>query len=166
MDTPQHAVSAEQPAALPTRPVMAPHLAVRFDSAQRALVHALERSGWSLLSCELDMHRQTARVELKRVDGRLVTLDARNGKATLTREQLGTRRVLVGAGGLESRRGGLPSDRIHVTFLGRDACLGARHGLKKLCQYLCDNAAAPHALPASQWRALMAPMMSATEVAS
>lgn len=136
---------------------------LRHESAQRALVHALEANGWSLLTCELDMHHQTARVELKRVDGRRVTLDARNGKATIIREQDRTRRVLVGAGGCESGRGGLPCDRTAPEFLGRTRHEGARSALRSLCAYLADNAAGERTVPAVRLRGLLGPMMSATE---
>lgn len=136
------------------------------SASQRALVHALERAGWALLTCELDMHAQTARVELRRFDGRRVTLDARNGKATITREQDRTRQVLVGAGGCESRRGGLPCERTAPELIGRTRYEGARSALRSLCTYLADNAVSEHRLTAPGMRALFGPVMSETEVAS
>lgn len=125
-------------------------------AAHAALIHAMERIGWSFLACEINMHEETARIEMKRADGRLITLDARNGKATITREQ--QRWTTAKAG----RRGDVyRSERLGAEFLGRDHFIGARHALKKLCGYLADNPVdGARALPAQHVRALVAPLMN------
>jgi len=132
--------------------------ALALRPSEVALVAALEGMGWELLTCEIDMHSETARVEIKRFDGRLVTLDARNGKATVTREQQRWTTAKIGRRGDECR-----VDRLGTEFLGREHCLGPRHALKKMCTYLADNPAPGRpALPAQDVRRLVAPLMGAS----
>lgn len=47
---------------------------------------ALERLGFQLLAVDLDLDAGTVRVEAKRFDGYLLTLDWRNGAGSITRE--------------------------------------------------------------------------------
>lgn len=122
--------------------------------AQRGLVMGLERLGWSISSVEIDLMKVTARVELRRGD-LLVTLDARNGKATTTRERIRTETVLVG------RRGDrCPVERLRTEFLGRAHHEGLRSGLRWLSSYVADNSTVQ--IPASGVRALFAPLMCAS----
>ena len=121
-------------------------------SAMRELPARLERIGWVLSSVEIDLANSTARVEVRRGE-LLVTFDARNGKATTTREQIVTERVVIG------RRGDrCPVDRLRTVFLGRAHHEGIRSGLRWLCSYLADNA--PVQIPAREVRALFAPLMA------
>ena len=69
---------------------MKPSTAGAVGAVARLTV-GLERAGWSLVACELDLDRQTARIELKRTDGLLVTLDAQEGRCLLLRHPRDTR---------------------------------------------------------------------------
>ena len=123
------------------------------ENAQRALAVGLERSGWTLRACEIDLVRGHARVEVERFDGLLVTLDAEAHRASITRERIGYETVLVG------RRGDrMPSQRIRMEFIGRQRYEGPRAALRGLCNYLEDNAPIA-ALPRYSVRALIAPLM-------
>jgi hypothetical protein len=117
-----------------------------------ALSAGLESAGWRILALELDLASGTARVEVRRADGLNVTFDARNGRASLTREMIETDTVKVG------RRGDVARvERVRPRFVGRASGMGARQGLRALCDYLADNAV--HALPAGDVRNLFRPLM-------
>lgn len=119
--------------------------------AHTALVRTLERAGWQLLAVDIDMTRETARIELRRGE-RFVTFDARNGKATTTRERQEIRQERFG------RKGDICMvDRVHMHFIGRAHHEGARSGLRWLTNYIADNSSTP--LPASEIRLMLAPMM-------
>lgn len=107
-------------------------------SAVHALQIGLERVGWTIIAAEIDLSRGTARIEVKRSDGRYITFDARNGRSTITREHMGRHNVLI-----RQVRGGHISERIEMTFLGRSSHEGARSGLRALCSYIADNAISP-----------------------
>lgn len=93
---------------------------------------ALERLGWEVLSCELDLTRETFRLELAR--GELhVLLDARNGRVVLERELV----VLRAPDNVRHTHGQL-WDR---QFLGRSRPEGVRHGLRMVANYIRDNGA-------------------------
>lgn len=103
--------------------------------SQRVLVVALERLGWSLLSAELSLVADTARIELRRNDGLTVTLDVRNGRGSLTREMVERETVCVGRRGDRCR-----VERIKTRFLGRSHCgAGPRSALRMLADYVGDN---------------------------
>lgn len=124
-----------------------------MDVRQKSLVLLLHRAGWQVNGVEVDLVRATARVELQSYDGRLVTLDARNGRATLTREQVERSNVTVGRRGDRCR-----VERLQTRFLGRDLVgLGMRSGLRALCRYLADNS--PRSLPATAFRAGFASLL-------
>jgi hypothetical protein len=127
---------------------------VRADAAQRVLVHALERAGWTLLSAEIDTHNATARIEIKGANGRLVTLDARNGRATITRETLAVETVRTGRRGDSYR-----AERLRTEFIGRTRCEGLRTAMRSLAYYLADNAPAA-ALPRTESKRLLAPLLT------
>lgn len=107
-------------------------------SAQHLLIHTLERLGWSLSSAEVNLVANTARVELRRTDGLLVTLDARNGRASITRERV---RVETELRGRKSDR--YRAEFIRVEFIGRTRYDGIRSAMRSLCNYVEDNAVAP-----------------------
>lgn len=105
--------------------------------ATRRLEIGLQRLGWRIVSAELDLARETARIELRR-DDLVVTFDARNGRASVTRERLRVVTVAVG------RRGDrFLAEQIRMEFVGRTKLLGARSGLRWLAHYIADNAAVP-----------------------
>lgn len=106
----------------------------RLD-AQRAIACALERMGWQMLAVDVDMVAETARIEVKRRDGLLVTLDARIGSASITREMMRTETTIVG------RRGDrFLAERLRYEFLGRQRYTGVRSATRGLCYYLAENA--------------------------
>ncbi len=120
-----------------------PALPAKLPAAIAALQRTLERGGWTVETIDLDLHRDTARAEFRRGDGRRITFDARNGSACIVREH-------------------------GSQFLGRTRVpFGARPALKLLCNYLADNGTAP--MLASEVRNAMRIAMSAPrllEVAS
>ena len=101
----------------------------------RALQHTLARGGWAIMAVEIDLTASTARVEIKRDDGLYVTLDARNGHASITRERVSLRRVDSPVGSGRWR-----PERLHTEFIGRQRFEGPRAALRGLCNYLADNA--------------------------
>lgn len=113
-------------------------LAPSLDIQERANA-TLQSMGWTIMSVEVDLTAETARIEVKGHDGRLLTLDARNGKATLIREQTEIATVVFG------RRGDrCPVERLRVRFLGRHIVgAGVRSGLRGLAVYLDDNSTGP-----------------------
>ena len=117
------------------------------------LVHGLESAGWSILALEMDLTRETARIEVRRADGLNVTFDARNGRASLAREVIERGTVRVG------RRGDVARvERLHPVFVGRASGMGVRQGLRVFCEYLADNAA--KALHPGEVRNLFRPLMN------
>ena len=122
-------------------------------TAQRTLVHTLERLGWSLTSAEVDLVTNAARIELRRVDGLLVTLDARYGTVSITRERVRVEVKRMGRIGDRYRAGALRTD-----FLGRTRHEGIRSGLRALANYVEDNAttAAPRFTARPAFAALLA----------
>ena len=101
------------------------------------LERVLDRAGWRLLNVEIDLSSETARVEVRKGDLH-VTFDARNGRATLTREIVTLCRVdqLVGSGRWRP-------ERLHTRFIGRQSYEGVRSGLRAMSNYLADNAKVP-----------------------
>lgn len=108
------------------------------DPAIRALQLGLERAGWTIIAAEIDLSRETARIEVKRADGRHITFDARNGRATITREHMERRPVFI-----KQVVKGYIAERIEMRFLGRTSHEGARSGLRAMCSYIADNAIVP-----------------------
>ena len=94
---------------------------------------ALERLGWTVLSCEVDLMRETLRLELARETLRVV-LDARNGRVVLEREIVRQRP----AGNVRHTHGQI-WDR---ELLGRNRPEGVRRGLRMVANYIRDNGAA------------------------
>jgi hypothetical protein len=104
-------------------------------AALESLEKMLERGGWRINAIDLDLHHSTARVEVARIDGLQVTLDARNGRASITREMLKPEAP-------KTQRNRYSSG-LTTQFLGRTCAEGPRHGLKILCDYIADNATTP-----------------------
>jgi hypothetical protein len=118
-----------------------------------ALERTLERAGWQILAVDIDMSSETARIELRR--GELfVTFDARNGKASTTRERQEIRTYKAGRKGDIYR-----AERVHMHFIGRARHDNARDGLSWLAGYLADNSAG--ALTVGEAQAMLAPMVAA-----
>lgn len=122
----------------------------------RRLQRGLERIGWQVVSAELDLVRETARIELRHGD-LLVTFDARNGRASTTRERVYVETELVGRRGDRFR-----AEVLRTRFLGRTRHLGARSGLRWLAQYVADNN--EHQLCAPAVRALLGGVMDGRHV--
>lgn len=117
-----------------------------------ALALGLEAAGWRVLALELDLSRETVRIEVRRADGLNVVFDARNGRASLTREVIETEAVRVG------RRGDVARvERLRPRFVGRVSRLGVRQGLRVFCDYLADNTSV--ALPSGAVRNMLRPLM-------
>lgn len=107
-------------------------------SAQTRLVATLERLGWRLAAAEVNLVANTARVELQRADGLVVTLDARNGRASITRERVRTVTEHCGRRGDRYR-----AETLHTEFIGRTRHPdGIRSAMRSLCNYVEDNALA------------------------
>lgn len=127
-------------------------LAKRATLPAAALAASLEAAGWRILSLEVDMSRETARIEVRRTDGLHVTFDARDGRASFTREIMDVETVRVG------RRGDVARvERVRPRFVGRSSGMTARQGLRVFCAYLADNARM--SLSAGDVRNLLRPLM-------
>lgn len=130
---------------------------VRGNRSAPAVVRDLELVGWRLAAVEIDTVANTARVELVSSAGRVVTLDVRNGKGTVTREQREVRTTTVG------RRGDRTVvERVGHTFLGRSPVEGVRSGLRTVARYIADNAPGGR-LNRETARALLAPLLGGRE---
>lgn len=121
--------------------------AAGVTARMRLLQIGLERAGWQVLAVEIDISRETARIELRRGDLQ-VTFDARNGRASTTRERVRRETVLVGRRGDRFR-----AERIAMEFVGRTRHEDARSGLHWLAQYVADNG--DHRLGAADVLALL-----------
>lgn len=99
---------------------------------------ALERLGWELCFVDLDLVAERGRVQVKRFDGVLVTLDAdkRLGRASLTRERVVTRRDTFRP---DARGPSVPVDRCTTEFIGRTKYDGVRSAARALADYIGDN---------------------------
>lgn len=118
--------------------------------------YALESMGWELLTCEIDLACAAARIELRCGD-RHVTLDAREGRASITRERRVAKSVAVG------RRGDrFLAERVGYELIGRTRHEGVRSALRHLCSYVASNGT--RALPPGAVRGLLAPVMALSEV--
>lgn len=98
-----------------------------------SLAKSLAFLGWELRAVDVDLDAESCRIEIVSGD-RLVTFDARNGSASITREIVDHEQVFVG------RRGDrMPVNRIRMRLLGRTRCQGLRSGLRALSDYVSDN---------------------------
>jgi hypothetical protein len=106
----------------------------------RAVAHQLERCGWTPTDFDVDLGRGTLRLQLKRFDGRLVTLWAdRHGRAYVERE------------GVDVSR-----------FLGRQRFDDPHQALESLAGYVADNPAEGRAaLTSAEARQLLFPLLGA-----
>jgi len=123
-----------------------------ITTSGKALELALESIGWQLLSVEIDVAAQTARIELVQGDLR-VTFDARNGRTSIARELMERTRRRVG------RKGDfIVAEEIETRFSGRQSCGGFRSGLRTLAHYVADNS--PRALTHSEARDIFRPLLA------
>lgn len=121
------------------------------------MVRSLDSAGWQLLSVDIDLCSETARIELRQED-LYVTFDARGGKASITREVMEKERIRVG------RKGDISvTTRIAPRFIGRHSGLGLRSGLRFLSHYVADNAAI--ALSHKEARDIFRPLLSGAALA-
>jgi len=106
-----------------------------IDAAQRVAQHSLARLGWEIRVADVNLAAETVRLTLASTCGRLVTLDARGGKASVTREQ--TERYTASTG----RRGDKAIvERVRTRLLGRTKFdCGARTAMRMFANYLADN---------------------------
>lgn len=124
------------------------------SSATKSLQIGLQNLGWQLTSVEIDLDTETCRVEL-RSGNRLVTLDARPGSASITREAIEHVQATVG------RRGDrMPVTRIVPRFIGRTRCDGMRSGFRALASYVADNSSV--LLAHSDVRNLFRPLLASS----
>jgi hypothetical protein len=106
-------------------------------NASHALRSGLANMGWQVLAAEIDTAAMTARIEIRR-SSLSVTFDARNGKATTTREMMASETAAVG------RRGDrFLAERVRMRLLGRTSHEGLRSGLRWLSAYIEQNASRP-----------------------
>lgn len=123
-----------------------------IDKTGAALARSLHVIGWELLSVDLDVTAETARIELRSGDLH-VTFDARGGRASITRETMTTAQHRIG------RKGDVTVvDRIRPVFLGRQSGLGLRSGLRALSHYVGDNAQLT--IPHNQARDIFRPLLN------
>ena len=126
---------------------------ITADTANRGPVlfeAGMASMGWEVHALELDLVRGRGRLELCRRDGRLVTLDAQGGRATITREHLFESVAVVG------RRGDrIPVRRVGARFLGRSHHEGVRSGLKALAHYVADNSSTERLQARNLFRLIM-----------
>lgn len=126
-----------------------------------ALRRCMSLAGWEIAHIDLDLtaDRPKAQIKLERSDGRwlLARID-RLGRAsfeTFQRERhLGMSR---------NTRGRRPlSPQVDDIFLGRHACLGARHMLREMTAYIAHNSVKPILLSDVRraWAAVMASPLS------
>lgn len=110
-----------------------------LDSPSDLLVQRLSRAlavlGWQCLQADIDTVVHTARVELKRDDGRLVTLDIdRLGRASITREHVMHTQARIGPHWNRT-----VVDRLSTLFLGRDRFSDPQGAVRSLAAYVSDN---------------------------
>jgi hypothetical protein len=116
----------------------------------------MARAGWSIDHVDLDLtgERPRAQIKLTRCDGRwLLARVDRLGRAHL--ETFQRERTLGMSSNTKGRRPLSP--QVDDTFLGRQACLGARHMLRTMTAYIADNATMPTRLEdvRQAWAAVM-----------
>lgn len=110
--------------------------AIQVAKPAASLAKGLQSLGWELRAVDVDLDAESCRIEIAS-GNRLVTFDARNGSASITREIVDHEQVVVG------RRGDrMPVNRIRMRLLGRTRCQGLRSGLRELSHYVADNSSA------------------------
>ncbi len=108
---------------------LAPSTALALGRARLALAY----SGWELKSVEIDMVGRTARIEVSR-GGRHVTLDVRQGKASVSRELWNIEQSTVGRRGDRS-----VVERIVPYFLGRARFESVQSAIRYFADYIDGN---------------------------
>lgn len=108
---------------------------VKSSEAVRKAERALERAGWMLKNADIDLVNNRARIEVAR-GSRYVTLDVRNGQASVTREEMDQREIAVGRRGDRAR-----VTRIEPRLLGRERFPvgGVRNALRFFADYIDQN---------------------------
>lgn len=100
---------------------------------QRAIERALGRIGWELRSIEVNTATRHARVEVRRAET-IVTLDASDRGASITRERQRVRVVTIGPHWSRSVQ-----ERLGHELIGRSKHGTFAEGLASLATYMIDN---------------------------
>lgn len=130
--------------------------AIAIDAGNH-LAKSLQLIGWELLSVEIDLTVEAARIELRSGD-RYVMFDARNGRASITTERMTVERRQTG------RRGDITvCNTVRPEFMGRQTGFGLRSGIRALSHYVGDNA--PSAIPHDKARDLFRPLLGGNALA-
>lgn len=130
--------------------------AITVDASDQ-LAKSLHVIGWELLSVEIDLTIEAARIDLRSGD-RYVMFDARNGRASITTERIAVERRRTG------RRGDIfVCNTVRPEFMGRQSGFGLRSGLRALSHYVGDNA--PTAIPHDKARDLFRPLLAVNVLA-
>ena len=133
-----------------------PDATATLPRSARLAAAALELLGYRLLAVEIDVDAGRARVEVKRHDGYMLTLDVRGGAGTITREWVRERVETVGRRGDRFR-----ARTLHTEFLGRTrVCDGPRSALRSFANAIGDNSAIASRIDARAAVALLLPSES------
>jgi len=127
-----------------------------MDQRVRTLSQGLERIGWQLTNVDIDVSAETARIEL-RSGQRRVMFDVRNGRGSIERDHLEEKQVPVGRKGDR-----FVARRLEPVFMGRTRVSGLRSGLRALSDYIVDNASV--AITHEQARDLFRPLLGGAPV--
>ncbi len=124
------------------RPTIAP-------AAHEALAIALHRLGWRLYDLSIDLPAGAARLTMNTAEGLYVTLDAHDGRATVTRERV--RHTERARSGLRYTAGW------DAHLIGRTHHEGIRSALRAVADYAQENAPRKATLTArAAFRSLLA----------
>jgi hypothetical protein len=128
------------------------------DLAQRHLSRALALLGWQCMQADVDVVARAMRIELKRGDGRLLTLDIRPGHASITREHVVHTQARIGPHWNRT-----VVDRLSTRFLGRERFSDPRDAALSLAAYVSDNASTGTRLDAGAVVALLSAVFNQGE---
>jgi hypothetical protein len=127
-------------------------------TASNRMVEALEKIGWELLSVEIDVTAEKARIELKNGDLR-VMFDASHGRSSITSERWERPQCRTGR-----KSDSTIVSRVAPMFLGRQRCIGFRAGLRVLSHYVADNSAV--SIGHTEVRDIFRPLLSGPALAN
>lgn len=102
-------------------------------ASQRAIERTLDRIGWELRSIEVNVATRHARVEVRRAET-IVTLDASDRSASVTRERQRVRAETIGPHWNRTR-----VERLGHELVGRSKHGTFAEGLASLATYMVDN---------------------------
>jgi hypothetical protein len=126
----------------------------------RLMEATLAQCGWTPMDVDVDFGAGRIRIELKRHDGRRLTLFAQGSTFLLLRE----RPELVKSNQWGVRRSQRLPNLFEVSYrlMGRERCEGPRDAMRRLCNYVADNPEPGFpALPVAAIRSLFGPAMGA-----